>query len=404
MANPLLPPSLDISTLLIHSDDHHAQTSDVAPPIHLTTTFRNPRDPDALVPATEKQSPGVFEHVYSRFSAPNSTRLEIILESVLLAPSVTYSSGLSAVHALYCVIRPPRIFITAGYHGVHGVLRLLHRVAGDAVASFPLVEAEEKCGKGDVIHIETPINPTGHVTNIAHYARIAKERGAYVVVDATVGPPPLQEPFSLGADAVIHSGTKYIGGHSDMLLGVVATRNDQWRKQLLEDRVFLGSMPGNMEGWMGIRSLRTMTLRVERQARSAMAVVGWLDEAMRGDGPDAPVLRKVVHAVHHSTTQMRDHPEDAGWIQAQMSAGLHSPLFALVCTEESYARALPSHLVLWNHATSLGGVESLIEWRAMSDATVDRRLLRLSVGVEDPKDLYQDLLRAFHALAKPVDK
>lgn len=284
------PLALHPSTLALHADADHVFGADVAPPLHLSTTFLYPSDPDTMVTARERTDPGEravpSSLVYSRISAPNLSRLESILSALLHAPSLTYTSGLAAVHALYTVIHPPRVFLTGGYHGVHGVVQLLHRVsAGGSFVSQPLSSAEELCGPGDVIHVETPLNPTGEVRPIAKYADLAHRRGAYVVVDATLGPPPLQDPFKHGADAVIHSGTKYFGGHSDMLLGVVATVKKDWVQQLTKDRVFLGAVPGNMEAWLGIRSLRTLGLRVERQARSAEKLVGWMSTILEGGAP-----------------------------------------------------------------------------------------------------------------------
>ena len=396
--------SVDPATLAVHADDDLITTTDVAAPWHLSTTFRYPDDPTQLITAAEasrnSQSQG---HIYSRHTAPNLSRLEAVLTALLHAPAITYSSGLSATHAIYSVLRPRQIFITGGYHGVHGVITLLHRVSGACAYVSRSLQEVELCGEGDVIHIETPLNPTGEAQPIAKYAKLAHSRGAYVVVDSTFGPPPIQDPFEHGADVVMHSGTKYFGGHSDMLLGVAATRREDWAQQLARDRLVLGAVPGSAEAWLGIRSLRTLSLRVERQARSAEQLVGRLYELLDGKtsglSPDDIVaFRTVVHDIKHSTVQIKRHPEDREWIEPQMPRGLHAPVFAIICNTEEFARRWPSKLKYWTHATSLGGVESLIEWRAMTDTTVDTRLLRLSVGVEDPDDLLNDLLQGCRAL------
>lgn len=410
-----------LSTLALHADASHDLTQDVAPPIHLSSTFTYSSNSDSLVTAHEKASLQDVEthhasaHVYSRITSPNTSRLETILTSLLHAPSLTYSSGLAATHAIYTVLRPTRVFLTGGYHGVHGVLELLNRLT-DGVRFIPheLDDADKLCGLSDVIHVETPLNPTGEVRSIKLYSEIARKRGAFVVVDATLAPPPIQDPFKHGADAVIHSGTKYFGGHSDMLLGVVATCKDEWMAQLVKDRVFLGSIPGSLEAWLGIRSLRTLSLRVERQARSAERIVSWLQEILEGRHPiglsgkggvfkdeDIESTSQVLHSIHHSTIQAKRQPSDQAFINSQMSNRLHSPVFAITCSTEAYARALPSRLRFWTHATSLGGVESLIEWRALSDANVNTKLLRLSVGVEDPGDLLRDLIAGCVSLLQP---
>ena len=183
---------------------------------------------------------------------------------------------------------------------------------------------------------------------------------------------------------------KYIGGHSDLLMGVLATRKEEWLAGLREERVFLGSVMGSLEGWLGIRSVRTLELRVRRQSENAGKLVKWLDECLNDQDSSRraeDAVRGVFDRVQHASLQSGD----MKWLKDQMPNGF-GPVFALSTKYERYARQLPSKLALFSHATSLGGVESLIEWRAMSDATVDRRLLRVSVGIEDWEDLKKDLL------------
>ncbi|KAH8426747.1 uncharacterized protein LDX57_004480 [Aspergillus melleus] len=121
---------------------------------------------------------------------------------------------------------------------------------------------------GDVVHIETPVNPTGEARDLAYYRARAHAAGAYLVVDSTLAPPPLQNPLSFGADLVLHSGTKYIGGHSDLMCGILVVHPDRVREGWLEtpyaERLVLGAVMGNLEGWLGLRSLRTLELRVRR--------------------------------------------------------------------------------------------------------------------------------------------
>lgn len=323
-------------------------------------------------------------HIYSRESSPNAARIEAVLSSLLGAPTLVYSSGLAALHALFVHLNPRAIAIGSGYHGAHAVVSLLSRLTGLKVLTLDQIDLLEK---GDVVHVETPVNPTGEARDIAHYVAEAHKRGAYVTVDATFAPPPLQDPFALGADAVMHSGTKYFGGHSDLLLGTVSTTHEDWVPKLREDRCVLGATVGSLEGWLGLRSLRTLELRVKRQAASAERLVKWLEEERKKDG----VVGRVVAEVKHASLQTEP------WVRQQMPNG-YGPVFAVLLKDEAKAKSLPSKLELFHHATSLGGVESLIEWRAMSDETVDKRLLRISVGVEDVEDLKADLLAGFEAL------
>ena len=258
--------------------------------------------------------------------------------------------------------------------------------------------APEELGKGDVVHIETPFNPTGEAVSIRKYAEKAHAQGAYLLVDSTFGPPGLQEPFGLGADMVMHSGTKYLGGHSDMLCGVLAAQREEWVNTLREERTYLGSVMGNMEGWLGVRSLRTLGLRVERQSANAEKLVNWLYSLLHQKSPgdeDASrtIVQKGVREVQHASLQH----QDMKWLKEQMPNGFGS-VFAITMQTEDLARKLASRTKLFHHATSLGGVESLIEWRAMSDKMIDRRLIRVSVGIEAYEDLKKDLLSAFESL------
>ena len=238
------------------------------------------------------------------------------------------------------------------------------------------------------------MNPTGEAFCIARFANKAHAQGAYLLVDATFGPPGLQDPFRWGADVVMHSGTKYIGGHSDMLCGVLASGREGWVEGLRRERTYLGSVMGSLEGWLGMRSLRSLEVRVRRQSGSCERLVGWLQGMLTGEGGEGgEAVRGTVERVRHASLQSGD----MEWLGEQMPNG-YGPVFAVTMKEESAARRLPSKLELFHHATSLGGVESLIEWRAMSDKKIDTRLLRISVGLEHWEDLRDDLIRGFRAL------
>ena len=270
----------------------------------------------------------------------------------------------------------------------------------------------EELEAGDIVHIETPLNPTGAAYNLKAFAEKAHSRGAYLTVDATFGPPPLQDPFLWGADVVMHSGTKYVGGHSDMLCGILAVNptraKEGWFSKLTTERLFLGNVMGSMEGWLGVRSIRTLEVRVERQSYNATKLVAWLDAALHSareplasdiptiSSEDIEAVKAVVEKIEHASLQKEDIKD--GWLLKQMPNGFGS-VFSITMKERNLARRLPSKLSLFHHATSLGSVESLIEWRSMTDATVDTRLLRLSIGIEGWEDLRDDLLHGFKLLA-----
>lgn len=338
-------------------------------------------------------------HIYSRLTAPNTSRLEVMLTSILGGPTLTYSSGLSAFHALLTYLNPKVVAIGKGYHGCHGVLEIYKKLTNCTLVDLSDEKSwdEAGLGKGDVVHLETPVNPTGQAFNVEEYAKRAHQRGAILTIDVTFAPPPLLEPFKWGADFVMHSGTKYFGGHSDMLCGVVAVKagreKDYWG--MFHERVFLGSVMGSLEGWLGVRSLRTLELRVTRQSENAEALVKFIDDAMRGElkGEDGEVAKKVVNKIVHASLQK----DDMDWLKKQMPNGF-GPVFSIWTKTDVAAKRLPSKLKLFHHATSLGGAESLIEWRSMSDAGVEGTLLRLSIGVENVEDLKHDLISGFKAL------
>lgn len=310
-----------------------------------------------------------------------------------------YSSGLSAFHAALVMLNPKKVAIGAGYHGCHGVLKIYQRLTGCTILALDC-KAEE-LDEGDLVWLETPVNPTGKAFNIEHYAKVAHSRGAYLGVDSTFAPPPLQDPFKHGADIVMHSGTKYFGGHSDLLCGVLSVKHKGWVRKLFDDRVYLGAVIGNLEGWLAVRSVRTLELRVTKQSENAKRIVDALDGALTGatvgtglSQSDVEVIKKVLKEVTHASLQTKDYKT---WLQKQMPNG-YGPVFAIVMQSEELAKRLPSKLRFFHHATSLGGVESLIEWRIMSDSTIGRDLLRVSIGIEDDRDLLDDLLQGFRVL------
>ncbi|TQN73624.1 putative trans-sulfuration enzyme [Colletotrichum shisoi] len=395
---------LSLATRTVHADDGISAHRAIAPALHVSTTFRYNRDPDELRSGdnVDPAAPG-DSHIYSRYSTPNTTRFEAILTSVLGGPSLTYSSGLSAFHAMLVYLNPKRIAISGGYHGCHGVIKILTKLNG--LQQLELDEASlEQLEAGDVVHVETPLNPTGEARDLAYFKRVAERKGAYLTVDATFAPPPLQDPFRLGADVVMHSGTKYFGGHSDMLCGVLAVHPkhaDEWMPNMVLERCFIGGVMGSMEGWLGVRSMRTLELRVGRQSQSATELVRWLDAEIRLD--PSGVVGGVVDRVLHASLQKEDLAGGEGWLAKQMPGGF-GPVFAILLKDAEDAKRLPSKMGLFHHATSLGGVESLIEWRAMSDSGCDRRLLRVSVGVEGWEDLRDDLVQGFKQLVEEKKK
>ena len=224
------------------------------------------------------------------------------------------------------------------------------------------------------VWLETPRNPDLAVFDVARYAALAP---CPVAVDATFAPPPAQRLLDSGAHVVVHSATKYLAGHSDALAGVAATRDADLHGALMQLRTATGAAPGSLETWLLLRSLRTLHLRVAAQSAAARTIADALHARREDLG-----LRSVLYPTLASSPT-------ASVAQRQMALG--GGVLAVECRTRKAAEALPNDLRLFRDATSLGGVESLAEWRMKYDDAVSPYLVRLSVGLEDVDDLLRDL-------------
>ncbi|KAI0254371.1 cystathionine gamma-synthase [Lactifluus subvellereus] len=321
------------------------------------------------------------------------SRVERVLSEINGGYAIAYGLGLAAINAAFTLLRPRGIAITAGYHGTHNVIQTYGRDRG-----LKVVDLDDDFEGVDICWVETPLNPTGEARNLRHYADKIHSRGGLLMVDATFAPPPLQYPFKWGADIIMHSASKYLGGHSDLLGGVLIVKTlEEWGK-LWADRIVFGSVMGSLESWLLLRSLRTLHLRIPRQSANATALARWLNsiastpKVQSFDGVTGGVIKKVWHSSLQS--------EDAsGWSPTQQMEGGHSPTFAILLESAEFASSLPFSLKYFTPATSLGGVESSIEQRMRSSPGEDPRLIRISVGIEDVSDLKQDMRAALRALS-----
>jgi cystathionine gamma-synthase len=338
------------ATLALHADDGAEPAADVAPPLHLATTYLAGND-EALI--------------YGRNDTATRRRLELVLGQLEGGHAVTYASGLAAVYAALRHLRPKRVAIDRGYHGTHMVLQ---RLREDGVE---VIELDAAPRAGDVIWLETPKNPTCEIEDIAAHAHRAQGVGAKVVVDSTFATPILQHPLALGAHLVMHSSTKFIAGHSDVLGGVLVAGTAEQAERLRAERSVTGAVPGSLETWLTLRSLRTLDLRVRRQSASATELAAWLQG-------------RVPRVWHPS---LATHPGHKIASEQMLGPG---GVLSIELADADAAKALPPRLRLFRNATSLGGVESLIEWRRLHDAHAPPGLLRISVGLEDPADLIAD--------------
>lgn len=364
-----------ISTNLIHASDEVNPVRDVIPPINVSTTYKYSDNPDELVKWSDlPEDQSIIGNIfYSRLSHPNSERVEKSLEDIVGGPTVAYSSGLGAFFAALTYFNPRTVCIGKGYHGCHNITDIFTRLKGLKVIG--LDDDLDQLEAGDLICLETPVNPDGTVFDIEYFAKRAHDKGAYLLVDSTFAPPPLQDPFKWGADMVMHSATKYFGGHSDLLAGILVTKDINVKNQLVKDRLALGTNIANLESYLLLRSLRTFELRILKQAENTEKLI----KHLTSNQDNYPKLKKIYHS------SLQTEP----FVKKQMD-NRYPPVFCIELDNELSAKTFPSKLKYFHHATSLGGVESLIEWRVLSDSTVAPTLLRVSVGVENAQDLIKD--------------
>jgi cystathionine gamma-synthase len=246
-------------------------------------------------------------------------------------------------------------------------------------------------GSTRLVYIETPANPLWTISDIAAIAELAHRAGAKLAVDSTVATPVLTRPLELGADLVMHSASKYLNGHSDVIAGAVAAaETGESFERIKSVRTQFGAIIGPFEAWLLLRGLRTLDVRVRAQAASAMRIATWLERHAQVAGVLYPGL--AAHPGHAVAAR-------------QMQGAFGAMLSVRVKGGAGAAIAAAAAVKLWKRATSLGGVESLIEHRASVEgpgSPCPPDLLRLSVGLEDPEDLMHDLdaaLAAAHAEA-----
>lgn len=339
------------------------------------------------------------DRAYGRYSNPTWDPLEDALAQLEGAtlPALIFSSGLAAASAAISLV-PVGGVLVMPIHSYQGALVMAQEQSAKGLFTLRTVDianndevitaltgAGEKAA--DMLWLESPTNPMLEVADIHVLCRAAQAVGAVVVTDNTFSTPLVQKPLELGADIVLHSVTKYLAGHSDVILGALATSNPELRATLLHHRSIQGAIAGPFEAWLALRGLRTLALRVERSQASALVLASRLDTH---DG----VARVLFPGL----------PSDPGHVRAkaQMS-GFGSILCIEVAGGAEAANAVVEALRVWTPATSLGGVESLIERRrrhANEPDTVPENLLRLSVGIENVEDLWNDLEQAL-ALAVP---
>jgi cystathionine gamma-synthase len=355
-------------------------TKAVVPPIHMASTYL--RDED------NGYSSG---RIYARSDNPTFDQAEATLTALEGgAKSLIFSSGMSAATACFLALAPGDHVVTSKvmYWALRNWLMTFATHWGLKVEFVDTddtdqVAAAVKPGVTKLVWIETPANPTWSVSDIAAIAAIAHKAGALLGVDSTVATPVLTRPIEHGADIVMHSATKYLNGHSDIIAGALTgARDDAYWAKLRAIRSQLGTILGQTEAWLLMRGMRTLFPRVAWACKSAQSLAEKFAEH--------PMIEQVLYP---------GLPSFAGHAAAarQMSGGFGGMLSVRVKGGERAAIATAARVDLWKRATSLGGVESLIEHRASIEGPgtpCPPDLLRLSVGVEESSDLFDDLDQA----------
>ena len=370
---------MKLETLAVHAG--HAPdpaTGAVTPAIHLSTTY-------------ERAADGSLPHgfIYSRYANPNRDALERCLAALEGGTAAAaFGSGQAATMSVFQALKPAdHVVVTEDAY--FGTLKLARDVFEGWGLSFSLVDARNPAAieaairkETKLIWLETPSNPLLAITDLRAVVAIAKRRGIRVAVDNTWATPVLQRPLDLGCDLVMHSTTKYLGGHSDTLGGVIVGReDDELFARIRMIQATGGAVPSPFESWLVLRGIRTLPYRVRGHCAHAQAVAEFLVRNPAVETVHYPGLK--THAGHAiAASQMSDF---GGMLSVQVRGGAAEAL------------RMAGRVELFTRATSLGGPESLIEHRYSVEGAGSRapeNLLRLSIGLEHPDDIIADLQQA----------
>ncbi|PLS28565.1 cystathionine gamma-synthase [Bifidobacterium anseris] len=366
-------------------------TGAVSTPIYMTSTFK-------------QDGVGGLRHGYDYSRSVNPTRDSFTEQLAAVEGAkhaIAFSSGLAAIDVLLRSTLQPGDAILIGNDVYGGTYRLLAKVFVPWGVELDVIDITDPAAVNTAlarkayryIWVETPSNPLLGITDIALTAALAHEHGTRVVVDNTFASPVLQHPLADGADAVVYSTTKYIGGHSDVVGGAVATNDDELAQRVAFLQNAAGAVPSPFDSWLDIRGLKTLDLRVRKHSENAMTIAHWLEGH---DGVERVWYPGLESHPGHEIAERQMHGGFGGMISVEIAGGKEA------------AERFAASTRLFTLAESLGGVESLIEVpAAMTHMSVSgtalevpANLVRLSVGIEDVDDLIGDLEGAFAALGE----
>ena len=379
----------NFDTIAIHAgQEFDPTTGAVIPPIYQTSTY---------VQESIGHLRGGYE--YSRGGNPTRTALETLLAALEGGKhGLSFASGLAAEDTILRALLAPGDHIVLGNDVYGGTHRLINRVHGAwgilnstvEMSDLAAVEAAIIPGKTKILWVETPSNPLMKVCDIAALAEIGHRYGVTVIVDNTFASPALQQPLAFGADVVVHSTTKYLGGHSDVLGGALIINNDELAEQAQFLQFAAGPVSAPMDAWLTVRGIKTLSVRMDRHCSNAQAIA----EHLLG--------HPAIEAVYYPGLPTHPGHELA---KKQMS-GFGGMLSISFVGGAAAARAFAESTQLFQLAESLGGVESLVNYPSeMTHASVRGtelevadNIIRLSVGIEDVADLIDDIDRALVAV------
>ena len=329
------------------------------------------------------------ERIYARGeSTPTIEALEEIVGGLEGGRALAYSTGMAAVAAVLdgLPVGAKLAVPEDPYQGVKGLVAAGEEQGRWTVTRIHLADTagwEQAAETSDLLWLESPANPLITVADLPAICGAARSAGTMVAVDSTFATPLVQQPLDLGADVVMHSATKFLGGHSDLMGGVLATRNDGLHDQLAERRTLSGATMGAMEAYLATRGIRTLALRIERAQANALELASRLE-----------AHPEIVNVRYPGL------PNDENHAVAKSFMNGFGPMLSFeTAGEGDRATRLCMAARLINHATSLGGVESTMERRAVipGQETIPPTLVRFSVGCENVEDLWRDLEQALQA-------
>lgn len=394
---PTDPPSpASLSTRLVHSDAGIDPDTSVAPPIYPSVTYRA----DSALQFREMATEARHSRFYARYGSPTHARVEKVLAEIEGAESaLLFSSGMGAISCSVLALLQAGDHVVAQRSHYMGTTQLVSTLLARYGVASTVVDQADTAAFAEALRpqtklllVESPSNPLLQLTDLAAVAQLARSHGVLTLADNTFATPVNQNPIALGIDLVVHSATKFLGGHHDLLAGAVMG-SSALVDRIWETSIVLGSNLGAFETWLLLRGLRTLSLRVERQNATALKVAQFL------------ASHAAVESVHYPG--LASHPQHA--LAARQMKGYGGVLSFSPRGGRDAALDFMQRLELFTQAVSLGGIEALAMHAAttwsgtLTDAQtrasgIDPGLVRLSVGLEEDVDLIADLNRALRGI------